>query len=172
MIKGIGAVMVILAGGGWGMLQAAKIEECYRQMRYLRKLIFRIRSEIRYSRQVLPEAFLHVGSEAKEPYKMWLLSLCERLTKRQGTSLAGIWEEETRKYLAETEIPQDMMESLIRLGSELGTIDIEMQVKTLDLYLEQMEQKMEDMRTEQKERIRLYQCVGVTGGIFLAIILL
>lgn len=31
--------MVILAGSGWGMLQAAKIEECYRQMRYLRKLI-------------------------------------------------------------------------------------------------------------------------------------
>ena len=69
MIKGIGAVMVILAGGGWGMLQAAKIEECYRQMRYLRKLIFRIRSEIRYSRQVLPEAFLHVEADEKTGYK-------------------------------------------------------------------------------------------------------
>ena len=133
--------MVILAGSGWGMLQAAKIEECYRQMRYLRKLIFRIRSEIRYSRRVLPEAFLSVGSEAQEPYKMWLLSLYERLENRQGTSLAGIWEEETRTHL-------------------------------LDLYLEQMEQKMEDMRTEQKEKIRLYQCIGVTGGVFLAIILL
>ena len=143
--------MVILAGSGWGMLQAAKIEECYRQMRYLRKLIFRIRSEIRYSRRVLPEAFLSVGSEAQEPYKMWLLSLYER-------PVIGI--------------PQDMLESLIRLGGELGTIDIEMQVRTLDLYLEQMEQKMEDMRTEQKEKIRLYQCIGVTGGVFLAIILL
>ena len=152
--------MVILAGSGWGMLQAAKIEECYRQMRYLRKLIFRIRSEIRYSRRVLPEAFLSVGSEAQEPYKMWLLSLYERLENRQGTSLAVIG------------IPQDMLESLIRLGGELGTIDIEMQVRTLDLYLEQMEQKMEDMRTEQKEKIRLYQCIGVTGGVFLAIILL
>ena len=91
--------MVILAGSGWGMLQAAKIEECYRQMRYLRKLIFRIRSEIRYSRRVLPEAFLSVGSEAQEPYKMWLLSLYERLENRQGTSLAGIWEEETRTHL-------------------------------------------------------------------------
>ncbi len=40
MIKAIGAVMVILAGSGWGMLQAAKIEECYRQMRYLRKINF------------------------------------------------------------------------------------------------------------------------------------
>ena len=65
-----------------------------------------------------------------------------------------------------------MLESLIRLGGELGTIDIEMQVRTLDLYLEQMEQKMEDMRTEQKEKIRLYQCIGVTRGVFLAIILL
>ena len=172
MIKAIGAVMVILAGSGWGMLQAAKIEECYRQMRYLRKLIFRIRSEIRYSRRVLPEAFLSVGSEAQEPYKMWLLSLYERLENRQGTSLAGIWEEETRTHLPVIGIPQDMLESLIRLGGELGTIDIEMQVRTLDLYLEQMEQKMEDMRTEQKEKIRLYQCIGVTGGVFLAIILL
>ena len=103
---------------------------------------------------------------------MWLLSLYKRLTNRQGTSLAGIWEEETRTHLPETGIPQDMLESLIRLGGELGTIDIEMQVRTLDLYLEQMEQKMEDMRTEQKERIRLYQCIGVTGGVFLAIILL
>ncbi len=155
-----------------GCLQAAKIEECYRQMRYLRKLIFRIRSEIRYSRRVLPEAFLSVGSEAQEPYKMWLLSLYERLENRQGTSLAGIWEEETRTHLPVIGIPQDMLESLIRLGGELGTIDIEMQVRTLDLYLEQMEQKMEDMRTEQKEKIRLYQCIGVTGGVFLAIILL
>lgn len=164
--------MVILAGSGWGMLQAAKIEECYRQMRYLRKLIFRIRSEIRYSRQVLPEAFLSVGSESEEPYKMWLLALYERLMNRQGTSLAKIWEEETKSHLAGTGIPQDMFESLLRLGSELGTIDIEMQVRTLDLYLEQMEQRMEDMRTQQKEKIRLYQCIGVTGGIFLAIILL
>ncbi len=69
-------------------------------MRYLRTLIFRIRSEIRYSRQVLPEAFLRVGSEAQEPYKMWLLSLYERLRKQTGTSLAGIWEEETRTHLA------------------------------------------------------------------------
>ena len=153
MIKAIGAVMVILAGSGWGMLQAAKIE-------------------IRYSRRVLPEAFLSVGSEAQEPYKMWLLSLYERLENRQGTSLAGIWEEETRTHLPVIGIPQDMLESLIRLGGELGTIDIEMQVRTLDLYLEQMEQKMEDMRTEQKEKIRLYQCIGVTGGVFLAIILL
>jgi len=79
--------MVILAGSGWGMLQAAKIEECYRQMRYLRKLIFRIRSEVRYSRRVLPEAFLSVGSEAQEPYKMWLLSLYERLENKSGGNM-------------------------------------------------------------------------------------
>ncbi len=39
---------------------------------------------------------------------------------RQGTSLAGIWEEETRTYLPVIGIPQDMLKSLIRLGGELG----------------------------------------------------
>ena len=56
--------MVILAGSGWGMLQAAKIEECYRQMRYLRKLIFRIRSEIRYSRRV--QVWREYGKKRRE----------------------------------------------------------------------------------------------------------
>lgn len=143
--------MVISAGSGWGCCRRRN-EECYQADALPRKLIFRIRSEVRYSRRVLPEAFLSVGSEAQEPYKMWLLSLYERLENRQGTSLAGIWEEETRTHLPVIGIPQDMLESLIRLGGELGTIDIEMQVRTLDLYLEQMEQKMEDMRTEQKEK--------------------
>lgn len=164
--------MVILASGGWGMYQAGRIEECYRQMRYLRKLIFRIRSEIRYSRRTLPESLLNVGSDAKDPYKLWLLSLYKRLEKRQGTSLAGIWEEETLIYLSDVGIPEDILEGLIRLGGELGSIDIEMQVKTLDLYLEHMEQRMEEFRTEQKEKVRLYRWIGVTGGVFLAIILL
>lgn len=112
------------------------------------------------------------GKDAKEPYQSWLLSLYERLRSRQGTSLAGIWEEEMEKHLKGTVIPEDILEGLGRLGKELGTIDLQMQIRTLDLYLESMEQRMEEMRAEEKERIRLYKCIGVTVGVFLAIVLL
>ena len=72
--------------------------------------------------------------------------------------------------LAAFEGPLDLLLYLIA-KHKLNLYDIPIDL-LLEQYLEQMEQKMEDMRTEQKERIRLYQCVGVTGGIFLAIILL
>ena len=165
-------MLIILATSIWGMCQAWKIEECYRQMCYLRKLIFRLRSELQYSRQMLPEAVLLTGKDAKEPYRSWLLSLYNRLRNREGTSLSMIWEEELKKYLIHTELPEEILESIGRLGSDLGTIDLQMQIRTLDLYIENMEQRMEELRTTEKERIRLYKCIGVTTGVFLTIILL
>ena len=72
--------------------------------------------------------------------------------------------------LAAFEGPLDLLLYLIA-KHKLNLYDIPIDL-LLEQYLEQMEQKMEDMRTEQKEKIRLYQCIGVTGGVFLAIILL
>ena len=172
MQRCIGAMLIIIATTGWGMCQAWKIEECYRQMRYLRKLIFRLRSELQYSRQMLPEAVLLTGKDAQEPYQSWLLSLYERLRNRQGTSLSVIWQEEVKEYLTDVELPEEIVESLGRIGSELGTIDLQMQIRTLDLYMESMEQRMEELHAEEKERIRLHRCIGITAGIFLSIILL
>ena len=72
--------------------------------------------------------------------------------------------------LDQFEGPLDLLLHLIA-KHKLNLYDIPIDL-LLEQYLEQMEQKMEDMRTEQKEKIRLYQCIGVTGGVFLAIILL
>ena len=72
--------------------------------------------------------------------------------------------------LDQFEGPLDLLLYLIA-KHKLNLYDIPIDL-LLEQYLEQMEQKMEDMRTEQKEKIRLYQCIGVTGGVFLAIILL
>lgn len=64
--------MVILAGGGWGMLQAAKIEECYRQMRYL-KTDFSDQKRDPLFQTGASGSVSACRSEAQEPYKMWLL---------------------------------------------------------------------------------------------------
>ena len=72
--------------------------------------------------------------------------------------------------LDQFEGPLDLLLHLIA-KHKLNLYDIPIDL-LLEQYLEQMEQKMEDMRTKQKEKIRLYQCIGVTGGVFLAIILL
>ena len=47
-----------------------------------------------------------------------------------------------------------------------------MQIKTLDLYLEEIRLSMEEMREEMRTKIRLCHCLGVMSGIFITVLLL
>lgn len=64
------------------------------------------------------------------------------------------------------------LDKLINLGGQLGVADIEMQVKTLDLYLEEMSLSMEEMRGGMKAKVRLCHCLGVMSGIFITVLLI
>ena len=45
-----------------------------------------------------------------------------------------------------------------------------MQERTLGLYLEQLDISIEYLRTNQREKCRLYTSLGIMGGMFLVIV--
>lgn len=69
MVKTFGAVLIIGATSLWGIRAADRINDQYVQMQYLKKLVYQLRSEIRYARSYLGEAFRHIGTSSREPYK-------------------------------------------------------------------------------------------------------
>ena len=75
MVKTFGAVLIIGATSLWGIRAADRINDQYVQMQYLKKLIYQLRSEIRYARSYLGEAFRHIGTSSREPYKGWILEI-------------------------------------------------------------------------------------------------
>ena len=95
-----------------------------------------------YKRQ--GEAFRHIGTSSREPYKGWLLEIYDRLEHKNRGTLEDIWEDTAREYLGASGLPEEELDKLINLGGQLGVADIEMQVKTLDLYLEEMSLSMEE----------------------------
>ena len=50
MVKTFGAVLIIGATSLWGIRAADRINDQYVQMQYLKKLVYQMRSEIRYAR--------------------------------------------------------------------------------------------------------------------------
>ena len=126
MVKTFGAVLIIGATSLWGIRAADRINDQYVQMQYLKKLVYQLRSEIRYA----------------------------------------------RSYLGASGLPEEELDKLINLGGQLGVADIEMQVKTLDLYLEEMSLSMEEMRGGMKAKVRLCHCLGVMSGIFITVLLI
>ena len=76
---------------------------------------------------------------------------------------------------AERELPvltREDWEQLEALGEHLGYLDVDMQERTLLLYLEQLELSIEYLRAHGRERCRLYTSLGAAGGMFLILVLL
>ncbi len=172
MVKTFGAVLIIGATSLWGIRAADRINDQYVQMQYLKKLVYQLRSEIRYARSYLGEAFRLIGTSSREPYKGWLLEIYDRLEHKNRGTLEDIWEDTAREYLGASGLPEEELDKLINLGGQLGVADIEMQVKTLDLYLEEMSLSMEEMRGGMKAKVRLCHCLGVMSGIFITVLLI
>lgn len=172
MLKLIGCLMVTGATTLAGMKRASDIREGYRQMQDIQRLMYQLQGEIRYARDCLGEIFSHIGRRSEQPYQRWLLALSGRMEQREHGVFAQMWEEGIREDLGGLKLPEKEMDRLKALGGQLGNMDVQMQIRTLDLYQEQLVQSMEEMRGEMRTKVRLCHCLGVMGGMLIAVLLL
>lgn len=172
MVKLAGCFLVIGTTTLLGIQKGADIEDAYRQLQYIQRLMYLLQSEIRYSRTYLGEIFIHLGKKSAGAYQEWLLCLGGEMGKRTGEKFEEMWRESIEVHLANLNIPQGEMERLLALGSQLGNVDARMQLKTLDLYQEQLAQSMEELRDGMKTKVRLCRCLGIMSGMFLSVLFL
>ena len=74
--------------------------------------------------------------------------------------------------LIKSQLKSKDREELKAIGMQMGYLDEQMQLGTIDLYLEQLSFVIEKAREELVMKKRLCNCLGVMGGIFLVIILI
>ena len=91
--------------------------------------------------------------------------------EQEETTLSMVWQEEWERYL-ETCLFQEEQELILLLGRELGTLDLEEQVRALQHCLDQWRQHIEGLECQKEPHGRLCRGVGVSVGVFLAILLL
>ena len=63
-------------------------------------------------------------------------------------------------------------ENLVRFGENLGYLDREMQLGTIDLYLNQLEEEINEQAIVARERTKLYNVLGIMAGIFITIVMI
>ncbi len=171
MLKLAGSLLIIGTTTLWGMAAAERLREQYEQMRLLQSLLYALRSEILYARSYLEEAFAKIGESAPEPYRGWLLGMSEIMRQKSGVPFCQIWSRGIQESLRESGLEQEEKDKLSEIGKRLGNVDMEAQIRSLDLYLEELKKSMEEKREGMKTRIRLCHCLGVMSGIFLTILL-
>ena len=172
MIKIIGALLVISSCGALGLYFSGELRTRINDLEELKKLLILLRGDIRYTNTPLPEALETLSKRHDGTYKKFLNNISNQLLKLNGESFSAIWKEAVKKDLKHTSLSKEDYNLIDQLGESIGYLDKNMQINTLDLYIEQIEITSSRLSKTVKEKTRLYNSLGIMGGIFITIILL
>lgn len=167
----MGCVLVTVACGGLGAARARQWSEHRKMLEQLRKMIYLLRGEILYAHAPLGEALERSAAKTPGPLGIWFSQIAERIRRQEGDSLFVIWQEELDRQKKKLLLSQRELQELGELGQHLGYLDLEMQERTIALYLEQLDMAIGFYREHEQERMKMCTSLGIMGGLFLAVIL-
>ncbi len=172
MLKGIGIICMIAASAGMGYKKGADLTRELSELQEIRRIFLMLRSEVEYAKSPMDDAFYQIGERLSGYYKRWLCFLAENLKNRKGQSFQEIWEISIQSCLLESHLSRKNLGFLNTMGANLGHYDRTMQIGAIDLYLEQLKMSIQKMQEEVPEKRRILNCLGVMGGIFVAVVLM
>ena len=166
MLKVLGSLMIFVACAGFGLSKSQELQRHLEQLGEMKRIFYLLRSEVQYTRAPFAEVFEKIGRKANPPFDSWLFVLASRLQKKGTGSFCEIWKETIQEKLQECRLCEEEFEELKQIGKSLEYME------SIDLYIEQLEYKIEHTREEYKTKKKLCQSMGIMGGIFLVILLL
>ncbi len=172
MVKIFGALLVILSCSTIGVYFSSLVRGRVTDLRAMKKNITILRGDIKYGNTTLPEAIGALSRRNVDNFKEFFAGIEQDLLRSSGLSFQAIWEEGTKNYMKNSYMNQQDREQLNQLGENLGYLDKEMQLKTIDFYIEQLDHELQDSIATMKEKTRLYNMLGILSGLFLTVVLI
>lgn len=166
MQRFLGSVFIILSCSGLGFEKANELNRHVKQLEELKKIFTMLQSELRYHKISFSELFDIVSQKTDGIFRKWMQTLSENLSGHGNGTFQDIWIQSIEESFQYSGLKKEEIEELKCLGTSLGYLE------SIGLYLEQLEIMIQNARNETIHLKKLYQSIGILGGIFLVIILL
>ena len=170
--KVVGCILIILSSTLTGFYCSNELKSRINDIRELRKLMVLLRGDIRYANTPLPEAICAIARRHEGGYKNFFTRISEVLNENSGNTFSQVWKEAVDSELRQTSLNKKDKSLLIQFGDNLGYLDKEMQMNTLELFLAQLEEEINELSKTAKEKSYLYSTLGIMAGVFITIILI
>ena len=123
--------------------------------------------ELRYRRTALPDVFRMISKSAAGQLKNVLTDVAEELDKRSAPEASTCMD----NVLAYSR-PEPVLAGLLRsVGCCLGQLDLDAQLRELEIIHEECEQICRQLACEQKEKKQVTRMLGICTGIVVIILL-
>lgn len=171
LIKIAGAFLVIVSCSGFGFLKALELNKRIVALQNIRKMFVHLRGEISYAKNPFMEAFFNMKDKQNKELSLFCDYMYKQINTYDGKSFHEKWSTGIDKYVSKTGLVSEDIINLKKMGEQLGYLDYNMQLATIDLEMENLENKINTLREESLQKKKVYQCVGVFFGLMLTIIL-
>lgn len=166
-LKMIGAICIIAACGGWGVLIASQHLQRIHLLRQLIGTLDYMECELQYRCTALPQLCRQAANQYPGKVGTLFLNLAEELEAQISPNVELCMAAVLEKY---TDLPAIMRKLCRSLGSSLGRFDMPGQLRGLENVRAECRRKLEDLQHNKDARLRSYQTLGLCAGAALAIL--
>lgn len=170
MLKLAGSFLVVTASLLYGWRVGRELQEHVGQLVGMKEMLLMLHGEISYARTPLKEAFWQIASQGKEPFSSFLEQAAEGLGGKEE-SIGEFWRRLVEQEAGKFYFTGEELGLLERVGENFGYLDVQMQLKNLELYMEQAQVLIENAQKELKDRQKVARALSLMCGLFLVILL-
>ena len=172
MIRLIGAVLVILGTSCAGFRYSFSIAGRISQMKGLQNIFTDIYSDVEYGACTLAESFARIARRQDMMLQEFLIYLCECMEKGNGMAFGSIFADAVEEKLKDSDLKKEDKEELMDMGKQLGNQPRQGQLRILQLYLHNLERKIQELERDRQDRQKIGKILGIASGVLIVILLL
>lgn len=158
----------VLALGFWYSLN---IKKRIRNLHQMQTVLHMLKGEIGFTGRILEEAFADISRRVPEPFSSFFHQVSSRLQEAEGVGLMEIWKQNENAF-AGSGLQAEDLELFGRLGNELGFLDTEMQLRTLELLEVQVRITVEALEKKCEASCKMYQSLGILGALTVIVVMI
>lgn len=167
MLKFIGSLLILLATFQLGVSQSRKLHLRVQCLEQLEGLLTQFLGEVQFGLRPLPQIFERLGNQAGgEGFAL----TAQEMMLRDGRSAKQCFCDSIKKCYPL--LNQEDKETLLALGDGLGACDNHTQCRLIESVIRQLEGRQKTAREFALKNGKLYQGLGLTGGLFLILLLI
>lgn len=160
---------MLFGSSGLGMAFSEDFKQRIYVLEKIQKMLNYICERIMTEKDTLPEAFFHTGGRFEGKWKQFLRELYEETESRSGAALEEIWQEKSE--LLKEEMQQQDFLQFKEAMKQTGFGSTKGQLAALCDYEKKVQDTLEELSKQKKEKCKLYRTLGVMCGILMIVIL-
>lgn len=172
MLKGIGALCIVLSTSFVGFGFAGGVRRQARQLTAVLEALGYLKGEIMYRRTPLAQVLALLPAAVSDAAVGAFFRSCARQMQTDRTRSV---QSAMRAALSDTPqlaLSQAAQQTLLTLGASLGQFDLDGQCRAIELASARLEAQLSRLEQGRGARCRSYVTIGICAGLAVAVILL